>query len=123
MDKLIELLNEYSVVLWDRYSWVTWEEYPKKWSYGITWPDNPWRYIFYSDNTNLSQTYLISKEYWFIKWLVDNDKIDLSSRNALFISEDAENWEKQRPYSFYEEMLIRLAISDTPIEDLISYLK
>jgi len=113
MDKLVALLNEYEK---ERKSWFTWRSIDSydNCVYGV---DCDWEteITMYSD--------LYSKYYGFIKRLVDNDKIELSSRNALFISEDAENWEKQRPYSFYEEMLIRLAISDTPIEDLISYLK
>lgn len=60
-----------------------------------------------------AEQYLISKDFWFIKRLVDNDKID----------------ERKIPMEdFYPErreeyvLLMLLAISDTPIEDLISYL-
>ena len=59
---------------------------------------------------------VICKEFWFIKYLVDNDKIDY-----YLIGK------KWRPclwfYRDYEILLMLLSISDTPIEDLISYLK
>jgi hypothetical protein len=58
----------------------------------------------------------------FIKWLVENDKIDL----------DACEWEKtynnltasrDSNYSQYERLLMALSISEQPIELLISVLK
>jgi len=115
MEKLIELLNEYekkAVVHW--YEWY--------------WQDVLMcRYIkdgfeFYTDEAT---TIAISKYYWFIKWLVENDKID---KDKLYKSEykpyfwnrttNAFSW-------FWAEniLLMLLAISDTPIEDLISYLR
>lgn len=63
---------------------------------------------------------VICKEFWFIQWLFDKDKID---------------WSKFHKYSFYKKdnkfiqyydwqsLLMALSISDTPIEDLISYLR
>ena len=56
-------------------------------------------------------SYIVSKSYWFIKWLVDNDKIDI------------EKFPQIMEYSDYESLLMILSISDTPIEDLINYLK
>lgn len=56
---------------------------------------------------------IISKRFWFIKWLVDNDKIDLLQLdNRIALSE----------FNKVERVLMALSISDTPIEDLISYL-
>lgn len=46
----------------------------------------------------------------FIEWLVDNDKIDESKIEI--------HW-----FSFYESVLMQLAIQDEPIEFLISILK
>lgn len=54
---------------------------------------------------------IICKGYMFIQWLVENDKIDL------------EKFPQIMEYSDYESLLMLLSISDTPIEDLISYLK
>lgn len=55
----------------------------------------------------------------FIEWLVENDKIDFAKLEIWLlrygIPEDT-LW-------FYEWLLMLLSISDTPIDDLISYLK
>lgn len=49
----------------------------------------------------------------FIKWLIDNNKIDLDEieRCSIF-------W-----YTYYQNLLMLLSISNTPIDDLISYLR
>ena len=50
----------------------------------------------------------------FIKWLVENDKIDLLQLdNRIALSE----------FNKVERVLMALSISDTPIEDLLLYLK
>lgn len=65
-------------------------------------------------------TKIISKELGFIKWLVDNDKIDLVrlSCTAIRYTEiiDAD-------FSREDRILMILAIQDNPIEFLISILK
>lgn len=63
-----------------------------------------------------SQYYVISKPYWFIKWLVDQDK--LLWNNKLQIRE-LTLWmpEKQDYY------IMMLAVSPNPIDFLISILK
>ena len=99
IEKLIELLNEY------RNDWV--EEYLENIkSFKIKW----WHY---------SDLYVISKKFWFIKWLVENDKINTESWPLYWFHFIMSN---RQPYSFYETLLMILSISDTPIEDLISYL-
>jgi len=65
-----------------------------------------------------AQTYIISKQGWFIKWLVENDKIDVEKE----IKNSELNWLHE--HYFKEDcLLMLLSISDTPIEDLISYLR
>ena len=91
MEKLIELLNEREKELSPSVQ-VEWTEF----SVGI----NKW--------------YLISKECWFIKWLVDNNKINLGK---------AKGWEIMLSRTDEENIIWRLSISNSPIEDLISYLK
>ena len=49
----------------------------------------------------------------FIKWLVENDKIDKSKVFSFIDTAD-------KPY---EDILCLLALSDEPISDLISFLK
>ena len=74
MEKLIELLNEYEkkerkseFYEWEK--WVWWEfNLFRRDTY-----DEEWSHI-YSDTAD---TYVISKKFWFIKRLVENDKIDV----------------------------------------------
>ena len=112
MEKLIELLNEYEKKgrKSEYYEWEKW----------IWWPNNlfrrdtrdeEWSHL-YSDTAD---TYVISKKFWFIKWLVENEKIKWDEK---FYLEDDE-W----LFGIYECILMQLSISDTPIEDLILYLK
>jgi hypothetical protein len=108
IEKLVELLNEYDSSNW-------WKETDE-------WIDNIWKiYEFHSE------LQIISKKYWFIKWLVENDKIDLWEKlfnltkndNRKSIICDLDN----NDFSWEDTFLMLLSISDTPIEDLILYLK
>ena len=104
MEKLIELLNEYE---------------QEEWCWGLKY----WKLHnkYYDDYDQKDEEIrLISKWYGFIKWLVENDKIDI------------QKMEEKSEYTFLkkrwwehiiEDVLMLLSISDTPIEDLISYLK
>ena len=62
--------------------------------------------------------YSISKQFWFIKWLVENEKIDKHQVHILCWTDDME-------YNYSEEELIlmELAIQDNPIDFLVSILK
>ena len=64
MEKLIELLNKHRREKVNKQSWIT------EWHYNA--------FTFSLDNIRWQQAELliISKQYWFIKWLVENDKID-----------------------------------------------
>ena len=67
---------------------------------------------------------IICKGYMFIQWLVENDKIDLDKAENKFYNEICitDYWDKNRAYSKSDLVISVLSISDTPIEDLISYL-
>ena len=110
MEKLIKLLNEYKK---EKKSWFTWRSIDSydNCVYGV---DCDWEteITMYSD--------LYSKYYWFIKWLVDNDKIDFSRDWDLAI-ELVNLFERKVDNADW--VIALLSISDTPIEDLISYLK
>ena len=124
MQKLIELLNEYEYSLfedkslapqrWDIQDWVVFE---KNFCEDLDKPND----------LTMDVTHLISHRFWFVKWLVDNDKIDLWEKlfnltkndNRKSIICDLDN----NDFSWEDTFLMLLAISDTPIEDLISYLK
>ena len=102
--KLIELLNEYD-------DWmVSWYE-----EYFHT----EWLFV-----TNAGQwfreEFILGKRYWFIKWLLDNDKIDFSN---LKISELTSWTDLFYSFSETEVLLMLLSIKDNPIEFLISVLK
>ena len=112
--KLIELLNEY----WE-YDLVEHNWEICKW----TTDDETGEINIYTDYTNN----IISKKFWFIKWLVENDEIDLWEKlfnltkndNKKSMICDLDN----NDFSWEDTLLMLLSISDTPIEDLISYLK
>ena len=92
MEKLIELLDEYEKES-NLKSEIFWEK---------------------------SEFIVISKKFWFIKWLVENDKIDI------------QKMEEKSEYTFIkngwgehiiEDVLMLLSIQDEPINFLISILK
>lgn len=107
MEKLIELLNEYrSKEFW--YNVPEWEE------------DALW----------VNDEKIISKRYGFIKWLVDNDKIDIEKiENSEYYLIDWFYYNERKNFwiEWKEDVekifLMLLAVSDTPIDDLVSYLK
>ena len=110
MEKLIELLNEHRREIVKKQSWIT------QWHYN--------GYIFSLDNISWQQAELliISKQYWFIQWLVENEKIDIvkvKDYSDLYIKYSSNKSEKG---AITDIVLMLLSISDTPIEDLISYL-
>ena len=121
MEKLIELLNEYEI-----------EREMEIWTFELgkipyrEWSLDMWDLVFepnYKDKKyedcvwDTANSVLISKSFWFIKWLVENDKIDLKK-----LWKKSDMWFGDK-YTREESLLMLLAISDTPIEDLISYLK
>lgn len=102
MEKLIELLNKYA--------------------YG----ENKELYWRDAEMVDLNYEIVISKKFWFIKWLVENDKINieklLNIQNEYFrlqVWNDNYNSENY----FVDGLLMLLAIQDEPIEFLISILK
>ena len=104
MKKLINLLNEYETTLDPNVQ--------------IEWTEN-W--------VKATPLIIISKGYWFIKWLVENDKIDFNKLEKIWYEKIVYEYDWQYKtiveYSDYESLLMLLAISNSPIEDLISYLK
>ncbi len=110
MEKLIELLNEY-----EPYIASDGEHRDNLWGYAYQWHSA----VFPKE---LAESYIISARYWFIKWLVENDKID-HWKLSNYIIDNKFFWDKIAELKEYETLLMLLSISDTPIEDLISYLK
>ena len=100
MDKLIDLLNKYAHTDFVKY---------EDWCFKEKFMWEEWR--------RDSDTEVISKDFGFIKWLVDNNKIKDEERQYL--------WSKdmQSRFSNTNILLMLLAIQDKPIDFLISVLK
>lgn len=73
--------------------------------------------------TEKDEAWIISKQFWFIKWLVENDKIDFDKiiEKSEYLIEY--RWNKIDQNMTENTLLMLLSISSSPIEDLISYLK
>ena len=97
MEKFIELLNEYENTLEPNEQ--------------IEWTEN-W--------VKATPLTIISKQYWFIKWLVENEKIDYESARKWEWNGSVWHFETVQP-EYYIIML--LSIQDEPIEFLVSILK
>jgi hypothetical protein len=100
MDKLIELLDVYEEQIVGVHS--VWDKINDK---EVSW--------------------IISKKFWFIKWLVDNDKID---RDKIIEKSDFMPIVSNKVWDFFQpteeqELLMLLSIQDNPIEFLVSILK
>lgn len=71
--------------------------------------------------------YMVSKQFWFIEWLVQNNKININEewddyeKTNLYCNSDF--FQLQKHYSYYESLLMLLAISDNPIDLLCERLK
>lgn len=79
------------------------------------------------DNQKL---WIISKQFWFIYWLVKQDKIDIEKiENSEYYLIDWFYYNERKKFwiewldDVEKILLMLLSISDTPIDDLILYLK
>lgn len=99
MNKLIELLNEYE-------KQDTW------------YINNEWEVVYWWGDYWNYELEIISKKYWFIKRLVDNDKIYLDNEDLVSLMSDLR--ERRHPVKC---LLMLLSIQDNPIEFLISILR
>lgn len=118
MEKLIELLSEYNDNKeWARIWFMT--------TIHIDWVPTPYE-LGKSDLLRWEDK-IISKKYWFIKWLVENDKIDPNKLEKIWyektVYEDYWQYKTIVEYSDYEALLMLLSIQDEPIDFLISILK
>ena len=111
MEKLIELLNECKPLKKYKEYWYIWNEI-----YLYTYAEDYWA----SKSRNITLD-VISKQYWFIKWLVENDKIDTESYCRVTSIE--RKWEKDVYRDEVDSLLMLLAIQDEPIRFLCEILK
>lgn len=73
----------------------------------------PWKTIFW-----IHETVLISKKFWFIQWLVKENKIDPQK-----FREKAKFLILSNSIKYYEFLIMELSIQKNPISFLISILK
>jgi hypothetical protein len=120
MEKLIELVNYYEKEK-EKSEWINVEKYVL-----FRWDKNyKWDLVRYDEEdprewdnlqTKEAITYLISKSYGFIKWLVDNDKIEF--REDFYLEDQHWWW-----FGEDENIIMLLSIQNSPIDFLISILK
>lgn len=112
MNKLVTLLNEYEKLNMCR-KFDSFELH--------TFEDSKWLVDRILEDT------VISRRYGFIKWLVENDKININEEwddyEDTNLSCNSDFFQLQKHYSYYESLLMLLAIQDNPIEFLISILR
>ena len=96
MEKLIELLNEFEKTLEPNLQ-VRWT---------VLWIE-------------ATPELIVGKKFWFIKWLVENDKIDFEWKLNTLRFESLVD----QTLDSYLALLMILSISNSPIEDLLLYLK
>lgn len=86
----------------------------------VQW-DEIWPYV--------AESIILNKKFWFIKWLVENEKIDYEKIEKQTKCKNIVGWQEfldfdiERNFTPYEEVLMWLAIQDEPIEFLVSILK
>lgn len=123
MEKLIQYLNQHRIELCD---WNTTNLIKFKYS---SYTFNLWD--LWEQNTELL---VISKQYWFIKRLVEYDKIDRHSEELeldmkrMRIPQDyyiswVQSLDLQHKKAQYLSLIALLSIQDEPIEFLVSVLK
>lgn len=66
-----------------------------------------------------TDAYMISKQFWFIEWLMENNKIDLLKIQLVF----KYDYLDVVAYSDYESTLMLLSIQDEPVKFLSEILK
>jgi hypothetical protein len=129
MEKLIELLKEYEKVREkSEYQKLSNKEY--KWfsSYFFPlcfWHKEDFSWAMTNEFGEWTEDVICSKKFWFIKWLVENEKIDFENRDLK--DKYMEYFERYpyRPYTDFslEWLIMLLSIQDNPIEFLVSILK
>lgn len=98
LDKLIELLNKYEDEERETEDWEVSSEIRKVKDKTIVYN---WISSVQVSNTFLVPV-IISKQYWFIKWLLDNKLIDVTD---------------------YDWLLMSLAIDSSPLKALLTIIK
>ena len=125
MEKLLKLINEYEE------EWIIFDEVDDEECFVdihpcTLWTEYNWHLWFNNANKVQFDKWMfdkvaISKEYGFVEWLIEQDKIDVESYCRITSVE--RKWEKDVYRDEVDSLLMLLAIQDEPIEFLISLLK
>ena len=108
MEKLLQLLNEYMAL--GPFEFINYDE-----EYNI-FRIIPWIY-----HKELSPETITGKRFWFIKWLVENDRVDEREAKSIFYDKDFYvHW---NDITFEYLIIMYSSIQDDFIEFLISILK
>ena len=112
MKKLIELLNEFKEG--KPFQFIGYDE--KYWMFDTN--------LNADGNTSLPEETIISKKFWFIKWLIENNKVNIV-KEVINDIEYYGHWQIENVdcYSQYDSLLMLLSIQDDPISFLASILK
>ena len=125
MEKLLKLINEYEESRWETIdNWLTEEEKEEWWSIAYEeprWREYKWHLRLANANTvaferDTFDGYAISKKYGFIKRLASKDMLKPKEIYQQAILDAVKEWHEWEAYTQ------RLALSDNPISDLITYL-
>lgn len=112
MEKLLDLLNEFKEgkdFKFTRYD----EQY---WMFDTN--------LNMDGNTSLPEETITCKKFWFIKWLVESNKVN-RVKEVINGIEYYGHWQIENVdcYSQYDSLLMLLSIQDNPISFLISVIK
>ena len=129
--KLLELLNEYHHFNSDLiYYW--WDEEYERVYFHTELPEEQKEKLAkagiddeWIDEQRVYDEWICSKQFWFIKWLVENDKIDREKNVLAFEFSSVYTYDGEDYEDHLKEckLLMLLAIQDEPINFLISILK
>ena len=126
IEKLWELLNDFEDYKEKEYWYANYDWRLHEISDGEEWVER-WITAFRIDESELwveeSTAVIICKGYGFCEWLVENDKIDIHNIPPISITRGGEETAYNEPVMLDDSLLMILSISDTPIEDLLLYLK
>ena len=109
MEKLLQLLNEYQTQRGSKFKFSSYDERSQS-------------FLLIDSNEVFWEEAIISKKFWFIQWLVDQNKVefDRARDRSDFPLLYAGWWEF---YSDADLIVATLSIEDDPISFLISVLK
>ena len=125
MENLLNLLKQYWKETFgdEKLSKIEYEEK----SDCFYWIYQPLPWMKLEQGQILDSSTVLSKKFQFIWWLVENNKIDFNKLEKIWYIGIVYGYDWQYKkiveYPDYESLLMLLSISDTPIEDLVSYLR